>query len=123
LSFLTRERYRFHGFAASFQHEGRGPEFNPATDSIETRDLSGGFVTAGFMLRKGHPIFFPFTGYQVYKGGKKHERDARSCAVEDPEFVVEWQPNPNFELVVGYCISARRHEDKLRPDGDSAHGC
>jgi hypothetical protein len=94
---------------------GRGPEFNPATDSIETRDLSGGFVTASYMVRKGHHIFLPFARYQVYEGGKKHERDARSYSVEDFEFGIEWQPNPNFELVVEYYISDRRYEDMLRP--------
>ncbi|MBX2980959.1 MAG: porin [Flavobacteriales bacterium] len=95
---------------------GRGPEYNTATDSIETRPLSGGFVTVSYMLRKGHHTLFPFARYQVYDGGKKHERDARSYSVEDIEFGVEWQPNPNFELVVEYYISDRRYEDKLRPD-------
>jgi len=36
--------------------------------------------------------------------------------VEDIEFGVEWQPYPNFELVVEYYISDRRYEDELRPD-------
>jgi len=94
---------------------GRGPEFNPATDSIETRNLAGGFVTATYQIRKGHHILFPFARYQVYDGGKKHERDARSYSVQDLEFGVEWQPNPNFELVVEYYISDRRYEDLLRP--------
>ncbi len=95
---------------------GRGPEFNPATDSIETRSLHGGFVTASYQIRKGGHILFPFARYQVYDGGKKHERDARSYSVKDFEFGIEWQPNPNFELVVEYYISDRRFEDLLRPE-------
>jgi hypothetical protein len=95
---------------------GVGPEFNPRTDSIETRALHGGFITASYQLRKGKQIFFPFARYQMYEGGKKHERDARSYSVNDFEVGVEWQPNPNFELVVEYYFSDRRFEDMLRPE-------
>ncbi|MFN8979524.1 MAG: hypothetical protein ACK5ZZ_13220 [Gemmatimonadaceae bacterium] len=51
--------------------------------------------------------------YQVYDGGKKHERDARSHTVNDVEFGVEWQPNPKFELVTEWYPGNRRFEDKL----------
>jgi hypothetical protein len=95
---------------------GVGPEFNPRTDSIETRSLHGGFITASYQLRKGKQIFFPFARYQMYEGGKKHERDARSYSVNDFEVGVEWQPNPNFELVVEYYFGDRRFEDMLRPE-------
>jgi hypothetical protein len=94
---------------------GRGPEFNPATDSIETQRLQGGFVTATYQLKRGRQIFFPFARYQVYDGGKKHERDARSYEVHDVEMGLEWQPNPSFELVTAYYRGDRRFEDRLRP--------
>ncbi|WP_396224664.1 porin [Gemmatimonas sp.] len=94
---------------------GRGPEYNPARDSIETQALRGGFVTATYQLKRGTQIFFPFVRYQVYDGGKKHERDARSHTVNDVEFGVEWQPNPKFELVTEWYQGNRRFEDKLRP--------
>ena len=94
---------------------GRGPEFNPATDSIETRPLRGGFITASYRIRKEHHLFFPFARYQVYEGGKKHERDARSHSVNDIELGVEWQPSKNFELVCAYYWGDRRFEDMLRP--------
>ena len=94
---------------------GRGPEYNPATDSIETQSLKGGFVTASYQVKKGHQIFFPFARYQVYDGGKKHERDARSHHVNDYEFGLEWQPIPAFELVTEFYHGDRRFEDKLKP--------
>jgi hypothetical protein len=94
---------------------GRGPEYNPATDSIETQSLHGGFVTATYQVRAGRHVFFPFARYQVYEGGKKHERDARSYSVDDFELGVEWQPNPSFELVGAYYRGDRRFEDRLRP--------
>jgi hypothetical protein len=68
---------------------GRGPEYNPVTDSVETRDLSGGFATATYRFKVKNDVFFPFVRYQMYDGGKKHELDARSYRVNDIEFGVE----------------------------------
>ena len=90
---------------------GQGPEFNTATDSVETRDLSGGFVTATYRLKVKNHVLFPFARYQVYEGGKKHELDARSYTVNDFEIGVEWQPAKNFELVCEYYFGDRRFED------------
>ena len=94
---------------------GRGPEYNAAKDSIETRLLNGGFVTATYQIKRGHQLLFPFARYQVYEGGKKHERDARSYGVKDFEVGIEWQPSSNFELVTEFYHGDRRFEDKQRP--------
>lgn len=90
---------------------GRGPEFNKVTDSIEVRDLHGGYVTFSYYQKLGKQILIPFTRLQYYQGGKKHERDARSHDVKELEIGSEWQPNKNFELVVMYTFSNRRFED------------
>jgi len=95
---------------------GRGPQFNTVTDSIETRELSGGFVTLTYRIKAGKHLLFPFSRYQVYDGGKKHELDARSYSVRDLEFGIEWQPNPKFELVCEYYMSERRFEDFAKQD-------
>ena len=49
---------------------GRGPEFNPVTDSIETQRLGGGFMTATYRLRRGGQELLPFVRYQVYEGAR-----------------------------------------------------
>ncbi|OSZ79238.1 porin [Chitinophagaceae bacterium IBVUCB1] len=90
---------------------GKGPEFNTQTDSIEARDLTGGFVTMSYMVKYKKQTFIPFTRVQYYEGGKKHERDARSHKVNEWEIGVEWQPVKQFELVAMYTISSRRFED------------
>lgn len=95
---------------------GKGPQFNPATDSIETKDLKGGYVTLSYMLKKGKQTIIPFARYQHYEGGKKHELDARSYDVTETEIGVEWQPSKNFELVAMYTISSRRFEDFAKQD-------
>lgn len=90
---------------------GRGPEYNNVTDSIETRNLTGGYVTLSYMQTIGKQVLIPFVRMQYYEGGKKHELDARSYKVNEYEFGIEWQPWRTFELVVMYTRSSRRFED------------
>ncbi len=93
---------------------GKGPEFNKHTDSIETRDLKGGYITLNYRIVTNEQQIFPFVRMQHYSGGKKFETDARSFSVNEYEFGVEWQPNSNFELVVMYTHSLRRYEDFVK---------
>jgi hypothetical protein len=95
---------------------GRGPEFNPGTNTIETQPLHGGYLMLNYRVRYQQQQFFPFARVQYYDGGKKHERDARSYNVREAELGVEWQPLACFELVAMYTLSARRFEDFQRPD-------
>lgn len=90
---------------------GRGPEFNKLTDSIEVRNLQGGYITLSYLMKAKNQVFIPFARLQYYKGGKKHELDARSYEVNELEIGVEWQPSKYFELVAMYTMSQRRFED------------
>lgn len=90
---------------------GRGPEFDKFSDSISTQSLGGGFITASYKMNIANQTIIPFVRYQKYKGGKKHEIDARSYRVEELEIGTEWQMGKNFELVVMYTMSSRRFED------------
>lgn len=101
---------------------GRGPEFNPRTDSIETQRLHGGYLLLNYRLRAGQHQFYPFLRGHYYDGGKKHERDARSYTVREAELGVEWQPLPSFELVTMYTLSSRRYEDFQLPSNRQRGG-
>lgn len=90
---------------------GRGPQFNKATDSIELKAVTGGYVTLNYMIRAKNQLIYPFTRVQYYEGGKKHEKDARSYKVNELELGIEWLPVKEFELVVMYTISSRKYED------------
>lgn len=90
---------------------GKGPEFDKAADSITTKNVRGGYITASYVMKKKNQFVIPFCRYQYYNGGKKHELDARSYNVNDFEMGIEWQPNKNFELVTVYTFSKRRYED------------
>jgi hypothetical protein len=95
---------------------GKGPEFNKFSDSIEVQDLKGGYILLNYKIDyKGQKIY-PFTRYQYYNGGKKHELDARSYRVKELEIGVEWMPIKNFELVVMYTFSERRFEDFVKQE-------
>lgn len=103
---------------------GEGPEFgvikdsesNLVSDSIVTQKLNGGYITLSYLAKYKNQIFIPFTRFQYYDGGKKHELDTRSYEVKELEIGLEWQPNPNFELVTMYTISQRRFEDYKLPN-------
>jgi Phosphate-selective porin O and P len=91
---------------------GRGPRYNPLRDSVETRSLQGGYITASYRIKTGkEAVYFPFVRAQYYDGGKKHEMDARSHKVKELEIGVECQLLKNFELTAMYTISERRFED------------
>lgn len=100
---------------------GKGPEYNPLSDSIETRNLYGGYITASFKIKgKNEKMFFPFTRIQQYKGGKKHELDARRYNVKEIETGLEWQVNKYFEFTASYIISKRRFEDSKLKDNQQS---
>jgi phosphate-selective porin len=91
---------------------GKGPQYNPRKDSVETRDLSGGYITVTYKADlKNGMVLFPYSRIQRYNGGKKHELDARSYNVKEVETGVEWQVNKNFEFTAAYVITSRRFED------------
>lgn len=99
------------GIQAEF-NVGKGPRYNPARDSIETRNLSGGYVTAYYKaILKNKMVLLPFSRAQVYKGGKKHELDARAYDVKEVETGLEWQLNKYLEITSSYVFSERRFED------------
>lgn len=98
------------GFQAEY-NLGEGPEYDGPTRSIQRKNLQGGYAQAMYMARvKGH-VLIPFARGQYYRGGKKHETDARRYLVRQVEGGVEWQPHKNLELVAEYSLEDRAYED------------
>ncbi len=94
---------------------GVGPEYDKFSNAVTEQKLKGGYITAVYKLDFQGQCLMPFSRFQYYNGGKKHELDARSYEVKELEIGAEWQPNKNFELVVMYTMSARRFEDAAKP--------
>jgi len=103
------------GFQAEY-NVGTGPQYNPLNNTIEQKDLEGGYAQIMGNISFKRQKIMPFVKYQYYKGGKKHELDARSYHVNDLEIGIEWQPIKNFEFVAIYTFSERRYEDAAKKD-------
>jgi hypothetical protein len=95
---------------------GTGPEYNPATNTIEQRKLEGGYTMLNYYIKTEQQTIIPFVRYQYYKGGKKHETDARSYRVFETEAGIEWQPYRNLEFVAMYTLSDRTFVDAAIKD-------
>jgi hypothetical protein len=87
---------------------GKGPQFNVGSDSISTKTLTGGYVTATMRLKAGkHMFVFPYARGQYYQGGKKHETNATALTMRELEIGAEWQVNKNFELTPAFIVGGR----------------
>lgn len=95
---------------------GAGPQYVKSLDSISTEKLHGGYATLSYKFKVKNHSFIPFVRYQYYKGGKKHETDARAYEVEEWEGGVEYQPYRQVEFVLVYLNGRRRFEDKKKED-------
>ena len=100
------------GFQAEY-NIGTGPEFNTQNNTIEQKNLSGGYAQVFYKIDLKKQTVLPFVKYQMYRGGKKHELDARSYSVNDLEIGFEWQFFNNLEIVADYTIANRRYEDAV----------
>ncbi|MBX3173343.1 MAG: porin [Gemmatimonadaceae bacterium] len=90
---------------------GRGPQYVPGSNAIESRRVYGGFVQAMYRWTSGTTVVIPFVRYHEYSGGKKAETDARHYDVNEVELGVEWSPFPAFELTAMFTNSDRLFED------------
>ena len=95
---------------------GKGPEFNKNTNAIEVQGLHGGYATFSYYWKKDSHLLIPFARIQQYKGGKKHELDARSYNVKEVEMGIEWHPFKSFELTAAFVNSDRTNGDFITND-------
>jgi hypothetical protein len=91
---------------------GEGPEYDAPTNTIRRRPLLGGYVQTMYMLKVKDHVITPFVKAQYYKGGKKHEQDARRYIVRELEMGAEWQPFKAFELTALWSLEDRSYEDR-----------
>lgn len=94
---------------------GRGPEFDPLTGRIETRDLNGGYVQTMARVRSS-PLgpFMPYARWQRYRGGWKALTNAPRLETNELELGIEFQPIPPLELTIAYADMTRREADERR---------
>jgi hypothetical protein len=93
---------------------GKGPEYDTQIDSIITKNLSGGYLTLSYLIKRNKNTFIPFIRGTIYKGGKKHELDARSYDVKEIEGGIEMQLTKNFEITLAWMHSEKTTSDKIK---------
>jgi hypothetical protein len=88
---------------------GQGPEYNASNNTVESKNLRGGYAQLNYNLEIANARYFPYVRYQKYEGGKKME-GGRSYEVREWEMGTEWQPVPALEITAAYAISDRRSQ-------------
>lgn len=95
---------------------GKGPSYDPVTNTIGDKPLNGGYVMAMYRAHVLHKLFFPYARWQYYDGGKKNELDARYYLVKELEVGVQYAVLRGLTMTAAYMFSDRTFEDAVLRD-------
>lgn len=94
---------------------GKGPEWDRLSQSIQTKNLSGGYVQAMYKLDTDNlGTLFPYGRWQRYRGGWKAAINAPRLETDELEFGIEWQPWKALEITLAYSRMKRTEADERR---------
>ncbi|WP_197453660.1 porin [Caulifigura coniformis] len=95
------------GFQAEW-NVGRGPGLNDDQTRVVERHLNGGYAMTMYRHEtKSCGVLFPFARFNYFEGGYKNEDNAPYGHVHEYEAGLEWQFNPQMELVTQYTLTDR----------------
>ena len=94
---------------------GRSPELSDDYRSIDTGNLSGGYVQANYRLKTDFGEVFPFARWNYYDGPRKFAANAPGTMVNELDFGFEWSPLPEIELSVMYTHTFERTNSSTFP--------
>jgi hypothetical protein len=79
-----------------------------AQTAVIDGSLTGGYAMLMYRWKTDcYGTLFPFVRYHYYEGGYKSERNAPDALVNEGEFGVEWQFNPQMELTAELTFTDR----------------
>lgn len=94
---------------------GKGPEFDRASQTIETKKLSGGYVQMMYrMPTDSIGALMPYARWQHYRGGWKASTNAPRLETDELELGIEWQPWKALEFTLAYARMKRAEADERR---------
>ncbi|HEX7876953.1 MAG TPA: porin [Sphingobium sp.] len=94
---------------------GKGPEFDRPSQSIQTKNLSGGYVQMMYrMPTDSIGALMPYARWQRYRGGWKGSTSAPRLETDELELGVEWQPWKALEFTLAYARMKRAEADERR---------
>ncbi|MGE3316511.1 MAG: porin [Planctomycetaceae bacterium] len=101
------------GFQAEWT-VGNGPALNAAQTEVTEQSLSGGYAMVMYRhVTEECGTIFPFARWNYYQGGYKAERNAPDVDIDEWELGIEWQFNPQMELVTQYTWTDRTNTTAL----------
>ncbi|MGF7154534.1 porin [Novosphingobium gossypii] len=94
---------------------GKAPEFDTASQAIQLKKASGGYVMAMYRIAHfGGGTLIPYARWERYKGGWKAAVNAPRLDTNDIELGVEWAPIKPLELTLAYARMKRAEADERR---------
>ena len=94
---------------------GKGPEFDRASQSIETKKLNGGYVQMMYRVPTDTVgVLMPYGRWQHYRGGWKAGTNAPRLETDELELGLEWQPWKALEFTFAYARMKRAEADERR---------
>jgi hypothetical protein len=109
------------GFQAEW-NVGRGPGLNDSQTAVVERALYGGYAMTMYKLDTDcYGTLIPFARWNLYKGGYKPERNAPFSFIDEWELGLEWQFNPQMELVSMYTITDRTNTVAMSGPGEVSY--
>ena len=92
---------------------GKGPSYDPGTNTIGEKPLNGGYVMAMYRAKVIDRLFFPYARWQYYDGGKKNELDARYYLIKETEVGIQYAALKGLTLTAAYMFADRTFEDAV----------
>ena len=94
---------------------GEGPELTKDGDRVEARFLHGGYVQLNYRVESTVGVWFPFTRWNYYAGGRKFGNNAPRETVNEVDAGMEYSPWPEVELTLVYTHSFERTNTRSAP--------
>jgi len=96
---------------------GRGPQYDTSLQSIQEKNLNGGYVQVMYDLGETSiGKLIPYGRWQRFRGGWKGSVNAPRLETDEFEIGVEWQVMEALELTLAYANMKRREADERRLD-------
>ena len=94
---------------------GEGPALRADYSAITSEYLHGGYVQLNAKISSPYGLFYPFTRWQYYDGGRKFGRNAPNVELNEWDFGVEWSPWKAFELAAVTTYTKQRTNTNSAP--------
>lgn len=94
---------------------GRGPQLAKDFTAIESASLHGGYVQLNYRKEQHGSVWYPFTRWNYYDGGRKFGANAPRSIINEWEIGLEFSPWREVEITAVFTHSFERTNTRLFP--------